>query len=139
MSTNKRAVPPNGSAESEADHVAKIEKLGEDLKVKKETFDQETDEEETGGNRDVSALKQETDDEAEAKKEAAAVKQETDDEAESKKEAAAVKEETDDDADTDDEKLRALHGTFWRTLRTVASSTSYGSIPKTPISLRMPA
>ena len=122
MSTNKRAVPPNGSAESEADHVAKREKLGEDLKVKKETFDQETDEEETGGNRDVSALKQETDDEAE-----------------SKKEAAAVKEETDDDADTDDEKLRALHGTFWRTLRTVASSTSYGSIPKTPISLRMPA
>ena len=82
MSTNKRPVPPNGSADSETDHIVKKEKLEETTKVKKEAFDQETDEEETDGDRDDSALKQETDDEAEAKKEAAAVKKEPDDEIE---------------------------------------------------------
>ena len=80
MSTNKRPVPPHGQAVSETDHIVKKEKLEEDPTVKEGTFDRETDEEETGGDRDVSALKQETDDEAEAKKEA--VKKEPDDEIE---------------------------------------------------------
>lgn len=68
--------------------VVKKEKLGDEVKVKTEIFDQETDDEEEKGGEHDSALKRETDDEEEVKG------------------GAAVKEETDDEVEADDELKR---------------------------------